>query len=77
MNNKVTGRLENWFIDTISYGAPVIWGELYDDVRNRFKEGQHVHTSSILSSLDNLKTGDIVITENSSYLLGIEQIIRE
>lgn len=64
--SEVTGRLEGWYWDD-QYN--IIWGYLYDDVRERWCDGQYIHTSHIEDKKD-YKEGDIVYTLNSSYLLG-------
>lgn len=63
---EVTGRLEGWYWDE-SYS--IIWGYLYDDVRNRWRDGQHIHTSYIKDKKKYVE-GDLVSTLNSTYLLG-------
>ena len=65
MKNEVTGRLENWY----RWGSMIV-GDVYGDVRERFEDGQSIHTSSIKGDRDNLKEGDVVQTRNSRYLLG-------
>lgn len=65
---NVTGRLEGWYWD--SYHG-IIWGYLYDDIRERWWDGARIHTSLITShKLGEAKEGDIVTTLNSTYLLG-------
>lgn len=65
---EITGTLENWHKD-LHY--PVIWGNVYDDTRERFYDGAHIHTSAIpgIKGMD-LKEGDVVKTLNSTYKLG-------
>ena len=65
MKNEVTGRLENWY-----RWSSMIIGDVYGDVRERFEDGQSIHTASIKGDRDNLKEGDVVQTRNSRYLLG-------
>lgn len=62
---KVTGRLENWSKDPY---FKVIWGDLYDDVHQRWPDGTRIHTSDIKK-----KEGDLVYTRNSIYRLGKKQ----
>ena len=72
---EITGRLERWtvgatFTATNEY---IIWGDCYEDSRNRFPDSTPIHTSGILLSdypIDELKEGMIVKTRNSTYLLG-------
>lgn len=40
----------------------VVWGNLYDDIRQRWHDGQHMHTSHV-QKLE----GDILYTRNSIY----------
>ena len=66
----VTGRLESW-----KYwpGAHVLTGDVYDDAKKRFLQGEYIHTSHLsISKIDagNLKEGDVVRTRYSTYLLG-------
>ena len=64
----ITGTLENWYTDVYHN---VLWGNLYEDIHNRWPDGQHIHTSDIqdLAKAD-LKKGDKVVTRNSVYRLG-------
>lgn len=65
---EVTGRLESWYWDN-TYN--IVWGYLFDDVRGRWRDGEHIHTSNITShKQDTTKEGDVVTTLNSTYLLG-------
>jgi len=65
MNEEVTGRLENWYV-----ANGVVWGNLHDDVRKRWDDGEHIRTSTVQGSTTNLKEGEVVKTRNSLYLLG-------
>ena len=66
---KVTGRLENWHVSMPAItGEVMIWGDVYDDVNNRFNDGTYIHTSGCESK--EYSEGDIVTTRNSTYLLG-------
>lgn len=64
----LTGRLENWTVVSVSSIDFVIYGDMYDDNNNRFKDGTAVRTSSIKQRP--VSEGDIVETKNSTYLLG-------
>lgn len=69
MSEEVTGRLIDWEYDTINH---VIWGHLVGDTRERFRDGAKIHTSNLSMSraaAKTLKTGDLVKTRNSLYLL--------
>ena len=66
---EVTARLESWYIDSRQFGDEMIlWGFIYDDIEGRFGDGSAIHTSGIKRCVP--ATGDIVVTHNSSYLLG-------
>ena len=68
MNKEVTGRLEFWVLDLVHN---VLWGNIYDDIHNRWGDGRHIHTSDLKSdNPKSFKEGDIIETRNSSYLLG-------
>ena len=72
MNVEVTGRLENWNRSaTIGGHTFLIWGDIYDDVHERWVDGTPIHTSGIVER--EVKEGDIVETLNSTYLLGKER----
>lgn len=74
--NKVTGRLENWtaVLHNMTQRTHVIYGDMYDDERNRFDDGTRVNTST--TSQTEFKEGDIVETRNSSYLLGKPLVVQ-
>jgi hypothetical protein len=63
--SEVTGRLENWWYDATNH---VFWGYLYDDVKDRWRDGVHIHTS--MCHAPDAKEGDVIKTRNSTYLLG-------
>lgn len=70
MSKEITGRLENWSYD-LMYN--VIWGNIYEDARDRFVDGTHIHTSDIPGGRKYNSTfseGDLIKTLNSTYLLG-------
>ena len=70
--SEVTGRLENWKVQRCSDGEFIIWGHVFDDIQGRFRDGLFIHTSGIDDSLlDELESGYIAKTRNSSYLLGV------
>lgn len=59
-------KLENW--KAVSYDDgdfTLIWGNIYDDEKGRFRDGAYIHTSKVLSSTE---TG--VQTLNTYYTLG-------
>lgn len=65
---SLTGRIENWSYDKVNH---VIWGNVYEDARGRFVDGAHIHTSNLRHPKDTeFKSGMIVNTLNSTYLLG-------
>lgn len=71
--SEVTGRLENWYYDSLNH---VLWGLIYDDIRERWWDGAYIHTSSLSlpKKVDVLREtlveGNTVNTRNSVYLLG-------
>jgi hypothetical protein len=71
-DGEITGRIENWSIDSdFVDGYTVVRGHVHDDVRGRWREGQYVRSSALVGDcFDHLKEGDIVRTLNSKYLLG-------
>lgn len=68
--SNVTGRIENW---TLYEQERVIIGNLYDDIHDRWGEGQVITTSRLLPmsmQANAIKEGSVVSTQNSHYLLG-------
>ncbi len=65
---ETTGRLEKWCVDKVY--PHIIWGNLYDDQKKRWRQGQRIHTSNILTPEEEWKEGAIITTLNSKYLLG-------
>ncbi len=61
---EIIGRLENWEIEKTRYGQ-IYWGNVYDDVRNRFYDGCYIHTSLV-----ERREGQLIYTLNSVYELG-------
>ena len=62
---KPTARLESWIYDSDN---KIFWGYIYDDTRNRWWDGAHIHTSYCPSP--QAREGDTIATLNSTYLLG-------
>ena len=62
-------RLEDWHVEATTKG-PRLKGRIYGDKKLRFEDGQYVQTSPFVASRTPLKSGDIVQTKTSSYLLG-------
>lgn len=61
-----TARLENW--TTI---CKSLYGEIHDDEKKRWEDGHPIKVSRFEHPpVAELKEGDIVVTNNSSYLLG-------
>ena len=62
-------RLEKWWMDTVGFNRPVLWGLVYGSPN--FEEGQLVHTSAIKQlDLENKK----VVTQTSVYELGTMRV---
>jgi hypothetical protein len=59
----VTAELRNWTLDESNN---VIWGEIFDDVKERWPDGRMIHTSYILMMVDH---GEyyLIKTFNSVY----------
>lgn len=68
MTQYYTARLEDWIKYPVRSGYIYI-GLIYDDVKNRWWDGELV-TTSYVSSNKVFSKGDVVCTRNSSYLLG-------
>lgn len=62
-------RLENWAVSGTQDNLR-IWGNIFEDEKNRFTDGTFVRTSSIKSKLKDIKEGFVVETRNSKYILG-------
>ena len=77
--SKITGRLENWSVDERRFADNteiIIWGNCFEDIHHRFRDGEIIHTSGIKLSdypVDELKEGMVVKTRNSTYKLGVKQ----
>lgn len=65
---EITGTIENWFQQQVTAKEFIIWGNLYEDINNRWPEAVFMHTSGIKNR--ECKEGDIVQTRNSVYKLG-------
>lgn len=66
---KITGTLEHWWHEPALFN--VIWGHVHNDIEGRFVDGTLIHTSSLKHSSKQVhKEGDIINTQNSTYLLG-------
>ena len=62
---NVKGLLENWY----PFGYAIA-GEIHDDKDKRFDDGTTIRTSTVQGDMTDLKEGDVIKTNNSSYLLG-------
>ena len=60
-----TNILKNWRI-TIVNGDVIIYGTIYNDIKNRFPDGTFIHTSKVLKA--DFING-IIETKNSVYHL--------
>ena len=65
---NITGRLEGWHQDNVF--PHIIWGNLFDDVHKRWREGTRIHTSNVKTPREEWAEGKVVTTLNSRYLLG-------
>jgi hypothetical protein len=66
------GLLEEWAIVDMG-DFKVVYGYLYYDRKERFRDGEWMTTSRIVGIPDELKQGDKVYTENSVYVLGVKE----
>ena len=68
--------LEQWEVQEDELEEYIIWGNIYDDDKMRFKDGTRIHTSGISHKIfptPALKEGSTVVTRNSIYQLGIRK----
>lgn len=63
-------RLENWKWSTSRHGIFLV-GAIFDDRKNRFRDGTRVRTS--LVTRGKCREGEVVETMNTRYLLGKEK----
>lgn len=68
IKEEITGRLENWYVSQVTEKELVVNGNIYNDIRNRWEDGTHIHTSGVKNSW--FEEGDLIDTRNSIYLLG-------
>jgi len=67
---EFTGRLEHWLFQPIG-DKFVVWGDLYEDVNQRWPDVTNVRTSYVV---DYNKEEGWVQTRNSLYKLGEESV---
>ncbi len=66
-DSKITGRLEKWDL-----WSGKLWGFIFDDKHQRFRDGEFVRTSPVVSPQDHeIREGVVVTTTGSRYLLGV------
>ncbi|QIG69779.1 hypothetical protein EVB81_210 [Rhizobium phage RHph_I46] len=68
--SKYTARLEDW---GVVEGKNQLFGNVFEDSKGRFDDGQFVKTSPAFDDPKDLKEGDLVSTKSSVYLLGKRQ----
>jgi len=69
---EITGTLVNWYAEDVGLGAVRLSGNIFNDSKGRFSDGEFIHTS-IFATDRNPKTykkGDVVNTRFSAYRLG-------
>lgn len=66
--------LQDWIILPLpAYpGTHIIVGIVTNDRKNRFTDGRCIHTSAIVTPLEEIVEGAVVETLNTRYLLGEE-----
>ena len=75
---EIHGVIQDWVVDTYrSTGFYVARGTIVGDTKGRWEDGHWIRTSAIMSSVVNLKEGDIIQTRNSNYILGRERRVPE
>ena len=70
---SVTGRLEDWVVQQVFGEEFIVWGNVYEDIHNRFIDGCWIHTSGVQGKEireGTIYEGDIITTRNNTYLLG-------
>ena len=65
----IDGVLNNWE-KAVFGGATCIIGDISNDIKGRFKDGDNIRTSAVTDST-NFKQGIVIRTRNSKYLLGV------
>jgi hypothetical protein len=69
---EITATLTNWKFVPNEYGG-YIWGNVFGDTKNRFRDGTRIHTSQI-KAVEDTPGGKVAITLNSNYLLSEAQL---
>lgn len=65
----ITNLLKNWVIQRLDGGNVIIWGAIYNDIKNRFPDGTKIHTSKVLKA--DFVNG-VIETKNSVYHLELK-----
>ena len=60
---NITAELKDAFKQYLPDDSYIIWGKIHNDSKGRFKNGDFVHTSTVISYLGN----DLYKTLNSVY----------
>ena len=68
-SKEVTARIENWYVVLEGFVC-YLKGYMHEDSRSKFPDGKQVETSGLLGGYQSIVEGEIVFTQNSSYLLG-------
>ena len=66
MDEMYDGILESWYAI-----CGQVSGQIYYDSKERFADGTHIRTSTIIAPDGELKSGDVICTKNSTYVLGM------
>lgn len=67
-DKQVTGRLENWYVHELDDGESCVFGDVFEDSKDRFLDGTFIRTSLVESG--DFREGGRVQTCNSFYALG-------
>lgn len=60
-----TNVLKNWTIEKCG-NSVIVYGDVYNDIKGRFEDGDHIHTSKVLNA--DFVNG-VIETRNSVYHL--------
>jgi hypothetical protein len=65
---KFDAVLREWVIVDFTFESSIV-GRVYGDRRQRFPDGRWIITSALVTPLHKIRSGNVVRTANSRYLL--------
>ena len=68
-NDTYDATLADWIICELSDGGRFLAGKVSRDRKGRFRDGEYIATSLLISAMDTIVDGHVVETMNSRYLL--------